>query len=733
MTAQRDLVLVGAGHAHVQVLRRWRMAPLTGVRLTLIVDRPEAVYSGMVPGFVAGDYPASSLEIDAVPLARRAGARVVLAAATGIDPAGKRIALAGRPDLPYDVASLDVGATVRGLDLPGVNRFAVPTRPIRTFVDRIDAVCARLGRDPAVRPRVVIVGGGAAGVELAFTLQARLRTAGVQPAVTVLTNDAALLPGYPARVAERVRRLLAARGITLRTRARIAAVAADGIVLDGDRVAADAVVWATGAAPLAMFAGTALPLDADGFVRVGPTLQVEGYDDLFAAGDCAALAWAPWVRKAGVYAVREGPILDANLRARLQGGRLRRYRPQRRTLALLHLGDRRALASKGPFTAVGGWVWHWKDRIDRRFVRRFQVDAAGSPMSTDPMQCGGCAAKVGPTPLFEALARLPAAADDASVLVGLQTPDDAATVRFGSGVTLLVTIDAFRAFTDDPWLVGRVAAINAVSDVFAKGGRPRHALALVTVPFAEPRGGAETLFQVLAGIRAGLDPLGVTLVGGHSTVGPELFVGLSILGEAEAEVLPMRGAQVGDALVLTKPLGTGVVLAADSLGRATGRWWLATTASMLRANAAAAALARTHAAHACTDVSGFGFAGHAQNLLRGSGLSATVWLDAVPSLPGATRLLAAAVRSTFHDQNALLRSAIVVETVRRDDPRIDLLFDPQTSGGLLVALDPKAADEYVRALHAAGDAASATVGVVEPGRAEPCWLRIVNSADREST
>ena len=174
----------------------------------------------------------------------------------------------------------------------------------------------------------------------------------------------------------------------------------------------------------------------------------------------------------------------------------------------------------------------------------------------------------------------------------------------------------------------------------------------------------------------------------------------------------MRGAQVGDALVLSKPLGTGVVLAADHLGRASGRWLLATTASMLRANAAAAALARTHAAHACTDVSGFGFAGHAQNLLRGSGLSATVWLDAVPSLPGATRLLAAAVRSTFHDQNALLRSAIVVETVRRDDPRIDLLFDPQTSGGLLAAVDPAALSSLSDMWWRVGEVAAGTPLIV---------------------
>jgi selenide,water dikinase len=164
---------------------------------------------------------------------------------------------------------------------------------------------------------------------------------------------------------------LARRGIAVRLGARAVAVECDALIVGTGRLAADLVVWATGAAPLPFLAEAPLPRDAQGFVRVRPTLQVEGHDDLFAVGDCAALTSAPWVRKAGVYAVREGPILDANLRARLDGARLRRYRPQRDFLSLLNLGGRRALAAKWGLVVVGGWVWRWKDRIDRRFVERF--------------------------------------------------------------------------------------------------------------------------------------------------------------------------------------------------------------------------------------------------------------------------------------------------------------------------------------------------------------------------
>ena len=227
------------------------------------------------------------------------------------------------------------------------------------------------------------------------------------------------------------------------------------------------------------------------------------------------------------------------------------------------------------------------------------------------MPCGGCAAKLAAPALSRALARLGAPLDDPRCGSASREADDAAAIALPGGELLLATVDAFRAFTDDPFLVGRVAAVNAVSDVGAKGGRPRHALALVTLPEEDPARAEETLVQVLAGVRAALDPLGVSLVGGHTSIGPELFVGLSVTGVLGAgePLLGKRGLRPGDALILTKPLGTGVVLAADMQGRAPGRALEATLASMLQPNLEAADAARALGARACTDVSGFGLAG----------------------------------------------------------------------------------------------------------------------------
>ena len=509
---------------------------------------------------------------------------------------------------------------------------------------------------------------------------------------------------------------------------------AEALLLEGERVPSDLVLWATGAAAPALCGASPLPRDPLGFVRVRGTLQVEGHDDLFAVGDCASLAEQPWVRKAGVYAVREGPLLGANLRARLAGRSLRVYRAQRDFLALLNLGGGRALASKWGVVAEGRWPWRLKDVIDQRFMRRFRVLATGARLAADfptpesmgmeVMACGGCAAKLGPSALERALGRLPEAPPEASVRQGVG--DDAALVDAGGGNLQVSSVDGFRAFADDPWLVGRVAAVNAASDVFAKGGRPRHALALVTVPESDPLREEEALHQVLCGVRAALDPQGIALVGGHSTTGEELFVGLTISGElpAESDWLPLDGARPGDPLLLTRPLGSGVLLAADMQGRCPGLWLRALYEVLERHNAHAAQVAREVGAHACTDVSGFGLAGHLGEMLRASAVSASVDPTRLPAYEGARALLGLGLRSTYHEQNAALRRVIRMEARFAEAPETELLFDPQTAGGLLLALPAERVEAALQALRDGGDTGAAVIGCVEPPRADAALIAL---------
>ena len=730
-----ELVLVGGGHTHVQVLRRFGMAPRRDVRLTLVVDRPIAVYSGMVPGYVAGQYRREELEIDVVPLARRAGARVILSPAVGVDAVSKRIRLSDRPPLRYDIASFDVGSTVAGLDLPGVRQHALPTRPIVELVERIDALAARIRDRTAGSPfRIVVVGGGAGGIELAFTLWHRV-DAGRDPTIelTLVHGWPEVLAGYPRTLIDRVHRNAARRGIRIQPNRRVVEAKKDAIVFEGgESIPADALLWVTGAWSHPLFADSGLPTERRGFVRIRSTLQMEGFDDLFAVGDCATMTEFPETAKAGVYAVRQGPFLYENLVAALDARPLRRYGPQSDFLTLLNLGDGTALGAKWGRSFEGEWVMRLKDWIDRRFMTRFQVLEAEGVLTEEfqdlpemsggmEILCGGCAAKVGQSILERALSRLPGPPADSTVKLGLERPDDAAAFETPGGDLVVSSIDAFRSFLDDPYLVGRVSALNSLSDIHAKGAAPRYALALVAVPKdASDEEQEEILFQVLSGARAVFDQSRVTLIGGHSTTAPELLVGFSVDGLASSPtLLTLDQLQPGDQLLLTKRLGTGVVLHADMLGLVSGRSLVECLESMLTENREAAQLARELGARAMTDVTGFGLAGHLGAMLRASDASAFVDVTALPALPGAVELLARGFRSTSHPENAKAKKALVILPEAAADPRLELLFDPQTSGGLLFGLPPSRVDEALARLDQV-----AVIGEARPPREDGALLEV---------
>jgi len=366
------VLLVGAGHAHVEVLRLAAEGSQPDVELVLAVDRNPSIYSGMLPGYVAGQYRAAELAIDAIALAQRAGAEVVLEKVCSIDAVGQRVVTTSGREIAYDFASIDVGSGVLGSGLPGVAAIALPVRPIERLVAGVEPLLAQARGLPGPTPfRLLVVGAGAGGVELAFCFEARLRAETRRRAeVTLLDRGDAILAGAAASLVRRVTRAARRRGIELKLGGEVEALESGLARIAGGRaLEADAVVWSPGPAAHAFLRESGLPVDAGGFVRVRPTLQVEGFDRLFAVGDCASLAG---MKKAGVYAVRCGPILAENLR-RLQAGlELRVYRPQRQFLSLLNLGDGTGIGVERGFSFEGRSVMHLKHRIDRRFVEKYR-------------------------------------------------------------------------------------------------------------------------------------------------------------------------------------------------------------------------------------------------------------------------------------------------------------------------------------------------------------------------
>lgn len=368
-TPARHLVLAGGGHAHLHVLRALARHPEPGLCLTVVSPSPWSVYSGMVPGLLAGQYAAGEARADLAALAARAGAVFLCDRVLRLEPRQRRLHLAARPPLAYDLLSLNLGSEPAGGDRLAAGAPAALVKPIEAAVAGIEA--AMESSPPPGGRRVVVVGAGAGGCEIAFALAARLRREGAG-SLTLCERADRPVPERHPRTARLVQRALARHGIGLELGASVARVDGGGVHLaDGRLLPAHLVVWATGAVGPTVLAGAGLPLDERGFLRVGDDLRCLDFPEILAAGDCATLACHPGLPKAGVHAVRQAPVLEANLRALARGGQPRRYRPQRHFLTLLNTGDGRAIFSRGAVACEGRWAWYLKDWIDRRFLRRY--------------------------------------------------------------------------------------------------------------------------------------------------------------------------------------------------------------------------------------------------------------------------------------------------------------------------------------------------------------------------
>jgi selenide,water dikinase len=689
--AQGQLLLAGGGHTHALVLLRWLMA---GQRppgaITLVTRSSTAPYSGMVPGLVAGLYDRQACSIDLRRLCSAVDVTLVTAEITGLDLAGRQLLLAGRPALTWGWLSLDVGATTRS-----VAAGAIGVKPLEPFLHWLQQPERN---DQPVRIR----GGGAAAVELALALRGR-----GHPVELLLRDDALHLSTASAQPL--VERLLGRAQVAMRRQSPHSQ---------------PADLACTGSAAPAWLAAAGLPCADDGRVRTLASLQVEGQPRVFAAGDCGVVTSASRPAS-GVWAVRAAPTLATNLARCLAPSttpvRLRSWRPQRLALQLLADTSQpqtpRAVALWGPL-ALGPsrWLWRWKDRIDRRFMARFS--AAAAMAGGEAMACRGCAAKLAAATLEAGLGQ-----------AGLGGPaEDAAVVaRLEHGELLLQSVDGFPALVDDPWLNGRLTTLHACSDLWASGARVRSAQALVTLPETAPGLQQQQLAQTLAGIRSVLEPQEACLIGGHSLEGRDgagLAVSLCVNGTvAAAQHWPKGPLQPGQALILTRPLGTGVLFAAAMAGAAQAGWIDGALEQMQQSQAALVPLLRQLDCRICTDITGFGLLGHLGEMIAGGAPGLRVELDgtAAAALPGALELLEQGYASSLAPSNA--RALALLEgPVRLSGQRTaaleGLLIDPQTCGPLLAAVPAEAAAACLEQLAQHGFPQARQLGRVldpEPG------------------
>jgi selenide,water dikinase len=387
-SAPSHLVLLGGGHANAQVLVALATSRVDGLRITLVSDVLATPYSGMLPGCIAGDYAPSEMLIDLPALARQSGAVFVHARAVAVDAVQQRLLLEHLDgsdrceDLPFDVLSINVGIVPHWTTIAGAEEHAIPVKPIVRFTPCFDALRERVGKSPS-RMRIAMVGGGPAGVELAFAVSERLRKERVETGFnagdvqTVLVSAGAVVSNLNAGSQRRVRQALARAGIDVIEGERVSGIAPGHIICEsGRRIDADAALISTHARLPDWLGHSHLRRAETGGIAVRNTLQTLTSDAIFAAGDCASIVGHPRPR-AGVYAVRQGPVLARNLLAFLTGAPLEAYRPQRDALVLLRISPGCAIAARGRWLSAEGWVVHaWKTAIDRRFMNKFRVDSS---------------------------------------------------------------------------------------------------------------------------------------------------------------------------------------------------------------------------------------------------------------------------------------------------------------------------------------------------------------------
>ena len=673
-SARYSLVLVGAGHSNIALIRRFAMDPLEGVRLVVINPESTAPYSGMLPGFLAGQYIADELFIDVAALCKQAGARFIRGSLERVDTASKMLLIRHQafPNvrelyIPYDYAVLNTGAAPAD-SFPSTHAGCYYVKPIRELLIDLPKIDERMRRG---NRSMVIAGGGAAGIELAFAFRARY---GSDATITLVSrrsidHDNALSAG-----ASVIRRALEEKRITLIESVEVTeAVVGEVRLSDGRSVAAYVVCVATPVRAPSWIEQSGLA-GKDGFLNVNAELQVDDYEGLYASGDIVNL---PSSRgRSGVMAVRAGQYLAKALVQKIQGRHVSPFRPQRHWLTLLNLGDGEAIAVRGSLAYKGASLFKLKDRIDQKFMARFKPRKMSS---AEAMRCEGCAAK------------LPG--DMLTSVFGQQFEDGAITTQ--QGVSRIRSIDALTHLVDDPYLIGALAMRHAVSDVWAMGASPTTALTLIAVERALSQHiEASDFVQAQAGLQDAAHAYGVEIVGGHSLSLNQPMIAVEVEGEC-ARPVRKNSVMAGDELWITGPVGSGILFSALASGLTIGASIDQWVTNALKSLFEASQIAAREGVHAMTDVTGFGLAGHLREMLSWNNLGIQ-WAEKIVTFSGVDECIARGIQSTAYVDN--VRYA---QQIGHKAPSA-VVFDPQTCGPLLIAASPGIAKRVVHIWEEAG-------------------------------
>ncbi|MBP7280040.1 MAG: selenide, water dikinase SelD [Leptospiraceae bacterium] len=723
---KKNLVLVGGGQTHAPVLKKLGMNSPSDCKITLISTNSIVPYSGMLPGYIAGTYTKEECMIDLRHISKFAGALFVQGNVTGLDLKSKMVLLENRPPIPYDILSLNVGI-VPDLESIVGKEYVTPIKPAISFFYKWMGVLAKIKKGEfGNRFRVGILGAGAGGIEIAFTMHKRLKDIIPNIEIHIFQRRKEILTGLNDGARKKVLRILKDKQILLHLNEEICNIKSkensfECTSIHGNKFFLDFIVGAVKAKTLDWIEESELTKDESGFVLVNEFLQTVSHPDVFAVGDIASMEKYPRP-KAGVFAVRQSLPLYKNILHSLKNTPLEKFQPQENYLTLLNTGDGRAIASRGNFSlGAFKWIWDWKNSIDTGFMQKFQnlpvkmSEVAMTRNQNEPMQCRGCGSKASSDLLRSALNRLEIYQSNlkkskqstqkfAKTIIGLKQREDSSLIQISKKANLVQSVDYFKPIVDDLFIAGKIAANHALNDLYAKGVNAHSAQAIVSL---DRDANEEDLFQLLAGASFVFSQEGVELLGGHTNSGTEFGIGFVCNGFSDTNTFYSKNkAKASEVLILTKPIGVGLVFAAEMQNKVSPLSVDAAIQSMLLSNFSAMHILKKYKIGACTDVTGFGLAGHLLEILQGSKLYAKLDLEKIPLLFELKFLL---------EKNPEIQSSLFPSNWKSFDKYFagdktnsiySLLFDPQTSGGLLFSLPRIQADKCLLELRKEGYDAS---------------------------
>ncbi len=718
-----NIILIGGGHSHSIFLKKFGMSSNPKLKITLISPDSLTPYSGMIPGYLSGEYTEEECHIDLRHLCNFSGSRFIKDAVYNIDTKNRYVFCNSTPPIYYDILSLDIGITpdTKNID---ISEIIVPVKPISKFTSKMNNFVEVI--DKISNPKMCIIGGGAGGIEIAFSLREKFEKIGIKIEIIIIHKGSKIVESYTNSVRKRILKTLKSKNIQLILNEKVSKVlkkqGKSNLSLlhceSGYIYESNFTIFTTQATPPQWLESTNLKKDKNGFILVNTFLQSLSNPEIFATGDIASIENYN-LEKSGVYAVRQGSILYKNLIAFTQGKSLKNYAPQKHFLSLLSTGDKRAI-SKRNIISLGpsNYIWRWKDFIDKKFMKSFQdlpfkMDEKKNEINSEKenIRCMGCGSKIGENVLHNVLNRLNnysvkkeiiedkfidrisriledniTTHNSSRVIIGLNEGDDSAVLSMPIGKYIVSTVDFFKPILKDNFTSAKITANHCLNDIFSLGALPDNALALITIPQMNEKDAEEEIFQFMAGLVDVLERENCKLIGGHTNEGLETSIGLSCIGLVDSgNELRKSNIQEGDILIISKPLGSGLVFATEMRNKAKAKWIDSAIFYMLQSNKKAMQIMRNSNVRAITDISGFGLVGHLLKALEKTSLSALLNLDRIPLIEGVIDInndFPLIKSSLFpNNRNSFFNSLNLDSKIKYNN--INILFDPQTSGGLL--------------------------------------------------